>query len=138
VLLVTHDRYLIQALTSRVWAIVGRRLWLFGAGYEAYRTWVEQRRQKADLEEEGSVCRNCDEDRRVQKAAQRRAERRARQVTEIEEAIQRLEAQKVELEAELEAASAAQQVEQVAELGAEYSRLQAELDAKLALWEELA
>lgn len=135
VILVAHDRYLIRALATRVWAIAGGRLWVFDDGYEPYRAWDQERRTRATPKREEDGRRERKAKRAAQQQAQREAERRARRRAEAEEVIQRLEARLAQLESELAAASAVQDVERVAELGAEYSRLQKELEAQWTLWE---
>jgi len=137
VLLVAHDRYLIRALATRVWAIAGGRLWVFDGGYEPYRAWDRERRPRPAPGGEDGRRRERERRQAAERAARREAARRARQRAEVEEAIQRLEDRLAQLEAELAEASAAQDVERVAKLGTEYSRLQDELEARWALWERL-
>jgi ATP-binding cassette subfamily F protein 3 len=135
VLLVAHDRYLIRALATRVWAISDGQLWVFDEGYDAYRAWDQQRRAGAAAAEnekaKGQRARNAERD------AEREAQRRARQRAEVENAIRHLEARLSELEAELADAGTAQEVGRVTELGTEYARVQAELDVQWTLWESL-
>jgi ATP-binding cassette subfamily F protein 3 len=136
-LIVTHDRYLIRRLASRVWAIEGGQLWAFEEGYEAYQVWQERRRQQQRLQRATSPQRTERErERERQKAAQRAETRRLRRQTELEDTIHHLEAHKVRLEAQLAAASERQQVERVSELGTEYGRVEAELNELLAAWED--
>ena len=137
VLLVAHDRYLIRALATRVWAIVEGRLRVFDEGYEPYRAWDRERRAKPAAGGEERARRERGAGRAAERATRREAERRARQRAEVEVSIQRLEARLERLEAELAEASTAQDVGRVAELGAEYGRLQEELEAQWALWETL-
>jgi ATP-binding cassette subfamily F protein 3 len=137
VLLVAHDRYLIRALATRVWAIAEGRLWVFDGGYEPYRTWDRERRARAAVGGEEGDRQEREAERAAERATRREAERQARQRAEVEASIQQLEARLKQLEAELAEASTAQDVERVAELGAEYSRLQEEMEAQWALWERL-
>ena len=137
VLLVAHDRYLIRALATRVWAIAGGRLRVFDEGYDAYRAWAEAQRSREVPRGKVSAGREWKAERAAERMAEREAERRARRRAELEAAIQQLEARLAQLEVELAAASTAQEVEQVTELGVEYSHLQVELDTQLQRWEEL-
>lgn len=138
VLLVAHDRYLIRVLASRVWAIAEDRLWVFEAGYEAYRTW-EQAQQARASGEKGAERKAPPrlQDQAAKQALHREAEKRARRRREVEETIQELEDRLAELEAALALASTAQEVRRVAELGAEYRRLNEELESQWAVWETL-
>jgi ATP-binding cassette subfamily F protein 3 len=138
VLLVSHDRYLIRALATRVWAIAGEQLRVFDEGYDEYRAWIQEWREEveADTADDGRRERGAEQERR--RAARRERERRERRRDELEETIREIEARLTQLEAELEAAGTKRQVEQVAELGAEYARLQAELDSHMEQWEKLS
>ena len=139
VLLVSHDRYLVRALATHVWAIADGELQVLG-GYEAYQKAERERRSRpaADGKAKSTARQAWDERRTAERAARREAEQRARQRAAAEAAIQELEERLEQLEGELAAASTAREVERVAELGAEHSRLRAELDAQYAAWEELA
>jgi ATP-binding cassette subfamily F protein 3 len=138
-LIVTHDRYLIRQLASRVWAIEEGLLWAFEEGYEAYQAWQEQRRQARRSQQAASPERTARErEREAQRAAQRAEARRVRRQAELEDTIHRLEARKVQLESQLAAASEQQQVEQVSQLGTEYSQVEEELKELLAAWEDAA
>jgi ATP-binding cassette subfamily F protein 3 len=137
VLLVSHDRYMIRALSTAVWAIVDQELHAFKQGYDAYRTWLaarreERRRARVDDRPPSVV------EREAAKAAQREQTRRSRAIEKLEAAIQGLEARLEELSAALEQAGAAQEVEQVRRLGLEYNQVQAELQTHMSQWAEMA
>ena len=128
ILLVSHDRYLINALATQVWAIHPgkRRMEVFAGDYTAY---AAQRR----LEQERA---------RGAEAGERRRERprprdpSAGAVREAEERIAGLEAELAELAIQLESAGA--DVARVSELGARYAQLEARLEAEFTAWEQLA
>jgi ATP-binding cassette subfamily F protein 3 len=137
VLLVSHDRYMIRALSTAVWAIVDQELHAFKQGYDAYRAWLaarrEERRQARAVDRAPSVV-----EREAAKAAQREQTRRSRAIENLESTIQGLEARLEELSAALEQAGAAQEVEQVRRLGLEYNQVQAELQTHMSQWTEMA
>jgi ATP-binding cassette subfamily F protein 3 len=140
-LIVTHDRYLIRTLTPAVWAIEEGQVWAFDDGYEAYRSWREQRRQspgdsKAARHKE--VLTALEKQRQAHRAAEREAAQQARRRAELEESIHRLETRLADLEAQLALASTEQAVERVRQLGAEYSQVEATLDTLMLAWAELA
>ena len=137
VLLVSHDRYLIRALATQVWAIAGERLWVFDEGYDEYRAWFQEWREEVEAEEVSGGRQERVAEREQRRIARREEERRERRRNELEETIRDIEARLVKLEAELEMAGTERQVEQVAELGAEYARLQAELDLHMEQWGKL-
>jgi ATP-binding cassette subfamily F protein 3 len=137
ILLVTHDRYIINALSTTVWAIVDEGLHEFKEGYDEYRAWLaerrETRRQTHEMEKTDSAL-----EREANKAQQREEARRARELQELEQTIQDLEAQLAALSQALELAGGAQQVERVRELGIEYEQIEGKLHACLAQWAEVA
>jgi ATP-binding cassette subfamily F protein 3 len=140
ILLVAHDRYLIRALATRIWAITGDRLRDFKRGYDAYRAWVQQQEAQSSAEEEKdrTARERWEAERAARRAAEREIERREREREELEESVHRLEARLEALEAEVAQASEAQQVQRVTELGVEYEQVQQELDDTLERWEALA
>jgi ATP-binding cassette subfamily F protein 3 len=135
-LIVTHDRYLINRLATHVWAIEGRQLWEFKEGYEAYHEWREQRRQRKQAlpETAGGQLEERRRVREARKAAGREAARRTRRQSDLEEAIHQLETRLTQLEVQLAAASEEKAVERVRQLGAEYASVEVELDGLLAAW----
>jgi ATP-binding cassette subfamily F protein 3 len=146
VLMVTHDRYLIRELASRIWAIEDGEMREFRV-LEDYRDWKEQRRQerarqRTQDQEGGATASARVRAREQRKAAKREEERRAQRQSELEERIHELEARQRELEIQLAAASqegpAASAVARVRELGLEYTRIEQELDELLAAWAEVA
>ena len=137
-LLISHDRYLIRRLATHIWAIADGRLWTFeggGAGYEAYQTWMRQRRERRAAEGEAGIATTARQhERAARRAAERAAARLARQREELEARILHLEALKEQLEQELAAASERQDVDRVYHLGEEYGRIEQELETTLAAW----
>ncbi len=139
-LMVSHDRYLIRRLSIQVWAIEGERLWEFKRGYETYRNWLADRRQR---EREIQRTRdNGEQERRralrAQRAAEREAAQKARRQAELEQRIHELELRQARLEGLLAQASEEQAVDKVRELGAEYGKVGEELETLLIAWEETA
>jgi ATP-binding cassette subfamily F protein 3 len=137
ILLVSHDRYLINALSTAVWAIVDEELYAFKEGYAEYRGWLAAR------EEEQRQGRAADKtpselEREATKAVQRAAAQRTREIQELEDRIKGLESRMAVLSVALEQAGSAQQVERVRELGVEYEQVERELQACLAQWAEVA
>jgi len=136
-LLVTHDRYLIRMLATRIWAIEDGRLWEFKEGYEEYHEWEAQRRQQRQMLRETRGETEEERARQARKAAEREAARQARRQAELEQAIHQLEMRRAQLEAQLAVASRQQAVERVRRLGVEYTQVEEELDALLAAWTDV-
>jgi ATP-binding cassette subfamily F protein 3 len=143
-LVVTHDRYLIRALASRIWAIDDGELRAF-RGLEEYHDWREQLQQQVQRMEdkEGEQAASARIRARAQRRkAKREEERRALLKSELEERIHELEARQSALETQLAAASqegpADWAVARVRELGLQYSEIERELDDLLVAWAEVA
>jgi len=128
ILLVSHDRYLINALATQVWAIHPgtRRMAVFAGNYSAYglqRRLEQERTRSADTVE-----------RRREKPRSR--DPMATEIRTVEDRIAGLEVELTDLAAQLEAAGA--DVARVSELGGRYAAVQARLEAELEGWERLA
>jgi len=137
-LIVTHDRYLIRKLATRVWAIEDKVLWEFKQGYEEYHKWQEQRRQeKRERREEARGKTERERAREARKAERREAAREARRQDEREQTIQQLESRLAQLGIDLAVASEQQAVEQVRQLGAEYAGVEEKLNTLLADWADV-
>ncbi len=141
ILLVTHDRYLVDRLASRLWIIhpESRELELFAGPWSEY---VAAREQAASLPESRQSKEKSFEEqrqaRRQEQRARREEEARRQQVAELEAEIHRLEAEKRALEEEIAVASAARQAMRIVELGALYNELERQLRAHWDRWSELA
>ncbi len=136
ILLVSHDRYLINALATQVWAIEDGDLRVYDGNYSDY----EEQRRKQVAGGKGQGTRD-----KGQGTGGRWEETRGREqggwrqeakVKELEESISALETRLAELGEELVAASMAQDVESLRELGVEYQRVDEELQRLVAQWVE--
>ena len=124
ILLVSHDRYLINALATQVWIIEDGGLNVYQGDYADYLKRREKRERKGR--------------RGATKARERKREKEEARVAELEEAIAALEARLADLGQELAAASQAQDLDRLRELGSEYKRAEGELERLLAEWAEAA
>lgn len=133
ILLVSHDRYLIDALATHVWVVKDRTIEQYEGNYSAYAAVVRERKaaEAQDADRPGR--------REERRTRERRAQRRTRK---LEERVGELEAHIVRLEDELEAiarrideAGAAQDLDVVQSLGQEYEELQRRLTRRLREWE---
>lgn len=143
ILFVSHDRYLIEALATQVWAIEGKLLYVHQGRYSEY---IAERAKRAageseEREEPKSLSRagsrEREEKQREEHSERRERERRARRTTELEDAIAVLENRLAALAGDLTAASAAQDVARLTELGTEYSQVEEELRRLVTEWEDL-
>lgn len=143
ILLVTHDRYLVDKLATQIWWLdkAAQQLTVFNGSYQEFLAARDQGRLAAERAP-SRVTNGRASDRRGDRAAEReaaRAERqRAAKVAELEARIAALESEIAAVTQEIEAAGEAQDVQRLRRLGEQYERLEAELAARLDEWAEVA
>jgi ATP-binding cassette, subfamily F, member 3 len=139
ILLVTHDRYLVDALATQIWEItetVGAdgRLTVFKGTYSQMR---DERERLASLATQEETARRpqAAKSQSVNLPNAKEERRKRSQLQELENQIAALEAQLAEVGRKLE--NRAVDPGEVVKLGKEYQSVQKEMDAKLAEWEGL-
>ncbi|HET9465011.1 MAG TPA: ABC-F family ATP-binding cassette domain-containing protein [Gemmatimonadales bacterium] len=145
VILVSHDRTLLRALTTRVWVLHGGRITDFPGSFEEWEIASAERAHAAAVaasEEEAlrrvherKQTRRSDDGRRRQESSRRTAERK---LAEAEAAVTAAEARVAEIRARLEDPelyATAEGALQAGKLGKELETARAELDAAFAQWE---
>ncbi|MFZ5857742.1 MAG: ATP-binding cassette domain-containing protein, partial [Chloroflexota bacterium] len=136
ILLVSHDRYLIDALATQIWEINPDEsaLTVFNGTYSQMKE--EREKQAARLaEQETTSAKPLNVKRSTSNADAKAERRRVAKLQELENTIAALEADLANLGAQLE--SPFVNPKEVAVLGKEYERVQKEMDEKLKEWEEL-
>jgi ATP-binding cassette subfamily F protein 3 len=152
ILMVSHDRYLIDSLATQVWIATPGEMVVFDGSYSEY---VAVRDGKVDDSEAANGAAERADTRAVNKAKQTESPRHAQtngktakkhklspyqraQRTQILEAlIEELEVKLVDLSGEIGEASAAGDAGRVHELGQDYARTESELEAAMEEWEDL-
>jgi len=131
ILLVSHDRYLIDALATQVWEVIPQvgQLRVFAGTYSEYRTAL-QAQVSAPKPAASAASRRLNT--RRSDANERR---RQQQLQAIEAHIAALEVELARITHLLEHPPA--DPAQVAQLGSDYQRLQRQLDEALEQWESL-
>jgi ATP-binding cassette subfamily F protein 3 len=139
ILLVSHDRYLIDALATQIWDIQPGQMTVFEGTYQAYL----QAREAARQAERGVQTappdagpKTAPPERHNGRPAMSDYERR-RRLGQIEQRIHELEIRLVELSGELGEASTAGAIDRVRALGETYAATESELDDALREWEGL-
>ncbi len=135
ILLVSHDRYLIDRLASQIWNLEDGYLSVFEGSYQEYLAARDVQRAAARTAQQAA-----------KQAARRGDPRPARSngkktdpaVARLETQISTLEADLRELERILERASQAKNVDDVRRLSDQYAASQAQLEGLMARWAELA
>jgi ATP-binding cassette subfamily F protein 3 len=146
ILLITHDRYLVDALATQIWEIQTSEVFktsevstltVFKGTYSELRAEREQKEYEAFMvanQSKGAGQKSKVENQQS-KAGTKAERRRIAQLQELENKISELEATLANLGGQLE--SPLVRVEEVAKIGREYERVQREMDAKLAEWERM-
>ncbi len=142
VLLVTHDRWLVQGLATQVWRVDGNEMLAYQGNYEEYlrqRAIVLQPDTAPEDAPEKTGPTEADRERAREERRQRKAaEKRAEAAAAVEAQIHEMEARLNTLSTQLEAASLAGDVARVHSLGLTYSELDAELHRLMSEWAEMA
>ncbi|MGC9469456.1 MAG: ABC-F family ATP-binding cassette domain-containing protein [Anaerolineae bacterium] len=139
ILMVSHDRYLVRRIASKVWAIADGTLHVFDEGYLSYEDWHQVCRngpQKSKPKDEAQL--KLEAERRAQRERERALARQQARLAELESQIHDFEIRLEELTHALNLAGRAQDVARVSKLGAEYRKIEAKLDKLLEEWAEVA
>jgi len=135
ILLVTHDRYLIDALGTQIWEIDPQetRLTVFRGTYSQRREEYERLAALRAAQESGSESPRPA--RRVVDSSVKEARRRVARLQELENRISGLEAELAEIGHRLE--NPPTDTDLVRKWGNQYTALQKEMDRQLQEWESL-
>jgi ATP-binding cassette subfamily F protein 3 len=140
ILLVSHDRYLVDALATQIWEIDPdeSEMTTFNGTYSQMKEEREKAaaRVSAQQVEKSSDVRNSSLEAKRAKSKETREERRKiAQLQELENRIAELESTLANLSTQLE--SPFVKPDEVRKIGTEYERVQREMDEKLNEWELL-
>lgn len=133
ILLVSHDRYLIDHLATQVWELRDSRMHVFPGTYAemlAARARAAEKERQLAAQERSTVRDGYVSSKQV-RADERK---RSRAVTDAEGRVHELEARLAKLEQELHDAGAAQDVAAIQRLGKAYVDTQAALDQAMEAW----
>jgi ATP-binding cassette subfamily F protein 3 len=135
ILLVTHDRYLIDALGTQIWEVNPdeSRMVAFKGAYSQMRAEREKEAERLAKIPDSQV--SAPVKRKTQSASTKDERRKMAQLQQLENKIAELEKDLANLSAQLE--SPLVNAREVAVIGKEYERVQKEMDEKLAEWEVL-
>ncbi len=135
ILLVSHDRYLIDALATQVWEVVpgDSKLHVFEGTYSEYRASRQMTAAEAEQKAQFSRVALPKKEKPVLSKDQQRRVRL--QIEKLEDEIDLLEQHLKTLEVELENPPA--DSAKVQRLGEEYARVQADLDERIEEWTRL-
>ncbi len=137
ILMVSHDRYLIDRLATQIWALDGGGLTVFPGPYAEM---IEKRTQSAESARQLAAQQRADSRREQNgdRQSKNEARKRAKALADAEAKVHRLEQKLAQLEGELADASQAQDLARVQRLGEAYATIQAALEQAMEDWAALA
>lgn len=143
ILLVSHDRYLIDALATQIWEMdpVHSELHVFKGTWSEYKEYKSSGSLPTEPDTQISFVESTPEIEVYPQSPKRQLSRNQRQqlnkkINAIEETIRLMEAEISLQEAKL--ANPPADARLVAELASDYGKMQSELEEKMAEWEDLA
>jgi ATP-binding cassette, subfamily F, member 3 len=140
ILMVTHDRYLVDRLATQVWELDEKRLHVYEADYQEYLALREQKtavlKQEAVLARaEAKQARERSNGSGLSKNQQRK---QAAALAAVETEIHALEEKLAALTKEMEAAAQAESVGKIQAISIEYAATEQAIEALLEKWETMA
>jgi ATP-binding cassette subfamily F protein 3 len=136
-LLVTHDRYLVDHLATQIWEIRDGKLVVFDGSYQEFLA-SREREALAAKEQAAAVAEAAQVAKRGSQASQKDARKRAKELSALEARIGEMEAHIADCERRLQAESEAQRYEEVRRLAEQHSTAQTELEALMESWLAMA
>jgi ATP-binding cassette subfamily F protein 3 len=132
-LFVSHDRYLIDALATQVWAIQGSTLRVYEGNYREYLS--RRQAEEAALREQADREREAERQRRHrERMKQRTDESDGKTLEDLEAEIAEREQALQALEKAMAEASTEGHLDRVYDLDVEYHRIHADLEQLIAEW----
>jgi ATP-binding cassette, subfamily F, member 3 len=141
ILLVSHDRYLINALATQIWAIEGDKLIVFGGTYEEYVAWRTQQNQPTPSQSAPAPVAKTDPSPTSNGKpvlSKNELRRRAEAVEAVEAEITAVENRLAAISQAMQTASESEDFDKIQALSLEYTTLQAHLESLITHWEEVA
>ena len=135
ILLVTHDRYLVDRLATQIWDLRDGYLQVFEGPYQEF---LASQQVVEVVEPAGLPATDLASNNGTSTLSKNEARRLAQRLHELEVTITTTEAQLDQATADLQAASEAQDFDKIQSLSIEYEALQQNLEALMAEWENLA
>ncbi|HSM58766.1 MAG TPA: ABC-F family ATP-binding cassette domain-containing protein [Candidatus Sulfomarinibacteraceae bacterium] len=136
ILLVTHDRYLVDHLATQIWSLHDNRLEVFKGPYQAY---LEGRELQDDAEPAEVVPVEPEpEPETPQRLSKNELRRLEAAIKEREEQIGQLEYELEQLAQALQTATGEERFDKIQSLSIEYAATEQRLEALVKEWEQLA
>lgn len=137
ILLVTHDRYLVDRLATQLWLLEDGHLRVFKGTYQEYV--AERERQESLVKEAASKERDDYRQRKTEARAREYAERdRVARLAQVEKNITGLEAKLKEIGYQIQEATNDEAFDKIKNLSLEYAAVESRLEQRMQEWEDLA
>jgi ATP-binding cassette subfamily F protein 3 len=141
ILLVSHDRFLIDALATQIWEVVPDQSWLriFEGSYSEYKAWLQKElahENGKDQEKEQKTPVKSIKPEQNPGLSKNEMQRLQKRMMATEDKISQLEAAITNIELALQ--NPPEDAGKVVQLGQEYARLNSDLSEQMQAWEELA
>ncbi|MBN1218855.1 MAG: ABC-F family ATP-binding cassette domain-containing protein [Anaerolineae bacterium] len=140
ILLVSHDRYFIDALATHTWALepATKSVIALEGGYSHYLAICKTQETVGETDQKASKPKSEQQLKREQsKARKRETDKKVRQIAEIERVIAATETKLAQLAQELEEASQTQDLSRIQTLGLDYQENASKLEELLNQWAEM-
>lgn len=137
ILLVTHDRYLVDRLASQLWLLQDGQLNLFKGTYQEY---IQERELAQESLKQVQAKRREAEQQKTRKAKSEAnsSKKLSKRITQIELEITELEARLASLAEGLQRATSDEAFDKIQSLSLEYAVVEGQLEKHLEEWEKLA
>lgn len=146
VIFVSHDRYLIHAMATDIWAVHDGVITTLKGDWDQYIAWRDRQdggdkirtAASTDADDKRSQHQRRQEDKKAQRQKSNERKKLLRQLEEVEKQIHSLEDRLKALNAEISAASAAGDVKLITKFGSDFAADDAKLRELYRQWEHLA
>lgn len=142
ILMVTHDRYLVNRLATQIWELQNGRLRVYPGSYQEYLAAREQERAAAKTATAETAVppesAPSSEDNGTSSLSKNEQRRRAQALSQIEARVANAESRLADISAALQQATEAQTFDKIQRLSAAYEAAENELETLMHEWETLA
>jgi ATP-binding cassette subfamily F protein 3 len=141
ILMVTHDRYLVNRLATQIWDLDEERLHVYEGDYQEFLAWREQ--QTAVIKEEAALAREeATKERLIQNngtgLSKNEQRKRAEALAAVETEIHRLEEKLETLTKAMEKATQTESVDKIQAISIEYTTTEQTIEVLMEQWEKMA
>ncbi|PID84989.1 MAG: hypothetical protein CSB13_10410 [Chloroflexi bacterium] len=141
ILMVTHDRYLVDRLATQVWELDDSCMHIHEGNYQEYLAWRE--RETAVLKEKAAMARaEAKEARRLKNnhngLSKNEQRKRAEALAAVEAEIEQLEKKLANLSKEMEWATQTESVDKIQTISIEYASTEQTIETLMEKWETMA